>query len=98
MIFQLEGSVDEESTKTDEEYDDLAMQDTPEGGISCDDEELGHKSEVEGVLSSWSGKRLDKLDEEKYQLPTPQPQSLPLNKNKSIVRVAEMFSTISSRN
>ncbi|XP_057781823.1 P-loop NTPase domain-containing protein LPA1 homolog 2-like [Salvia miltiorrhiza] len=35
---ELEGSVDEESTKSDEEYDDLAMQDN--GYLSDDDEEL----------------------------------------------------------
>lgn len=33
------GSVDEESTKSDEEYDDLAMQDVPENGYWSDDDE-----------------------------------------------------------
>jgi len=33
------GSVDEESTKSDEEYDDLAMQDVPENGYWSDDGE-----------------------------------------------------------
>ncbi|KAL8463683.1 hypothetical protein ACS0TY_033590 [Phlomoides rotata] len=31
---ELEGSVDEESTKSDEEYDDLAMQDFPNSGYT----------------------------------------------------------------
>ncbi|XP_051120840.1 P-loop NTPase domain-containing protein LPA1 homolog 2 [Andrographis paniculata] len=36
---ELEGSVDEESTKSDEEYNDLAMQDTPDNSyLSRDDE------------------------------------------------------------
>lgn len=34
----MEGSVDEESTKSDEEYDDLAMQDIQENGYFTDDE------------------------------------------------------------
>ncbi|XP_073142259.1 P-loop NTPase domain-containing protein LPA1 homolog 2-like isoform X2 [Henckelia pumila] len=36
---ELEGSVDEGSTKSDEEYDDLAMQDIPESGYASDDDE-----------------------------------------------------------
>ncbi|CAA2953637.1 P-loop NTPase domain-containing LPA1 homolog 2-like [Olea europaea subsp. europaea] len=36
---ELEGSVDEESTKSDEEYDDLAMQDIPDGNYATDNEE-----------------------------------------------------------
>lgn len=38
LITQMEGSVDEESTKSDEEYDDLAMQDIQENGYFTDDE------------------------------------------------------------
>ncbi|KAL8515990.1 hypothetical protein ACS0TY_014608 [Phlomoides rotata] len=34
-----EGSVDEEFTKSDEEYDDLAMQDIPDSGYACDDDD-----------------------------------------------------------
>lgn len=41
----MEGSVDEGSTKSDEEYDDLAMQDIPENGYLSDDEELAKKLE-----------------------------------------------------
>lgn len=33
------GSVDEESTKSDEEYDDLAMEDIQDNGYSSDDDE-----------------------------------------------------------
>ncbi|KAM0065303.1 putative P-loop containing nucleoside triphosphate hydrolase [Helianthus debilis subsp. tardiflorus] len=38
MHEEMEGSVDEESTKSDEEYDDLAMQDTRENRYSTDGE------------------------------------------------------------
>ena len=38
LIMQMEGSVDEESTKSDEEYDDLAMQNIQENGYFTDDE------------------------------------------------------------
>ncbi|KAA8544100.1 hypothetical protein F0562_022112 [Nyssa sinensis] len=36
---EMEGSVDEESTKSDDEYDDLAMQDVQENGYWSDDDE-----------------------------------------------------------
>lgn len=41
------GSVDEESTKSDEEYDDLAMQDMLENGYWSDDDEF--RSKVGGI-------------------------------------------------
>lgn len=40
---EMEGSVDEYSTKSDEEYDDLAMQDSEGNGYYPDDEELKDK-------------------------------------------------------
>ncbi|XP_057473014.1 P-loop NTPase domain-containing protein LPA1 homolog 2 isoform X1 [Actinidia eriantha] len=40
---EMEGSVDEESTKSDEEYDDLAMQDIQENGCWSDDDEFEDK-------------------------------------------------------
>ncbi|KAK6142008.1 hypothetical protein DH2020_016224 [Rehmannia glutinosa] len=66
---ELEGSVDEESTKSDEEYDDLAMQDFPGNGYMSDDEEdFYYKMELNGMLPV-SGDVLNKngLHEEKYQ-------------------------------
>lgn len=42
----MEGSVDEGSTESDEEYDDLAMQDIQENGYWCDDEEFKYKEVV----------------------------------------------------
>ncbi|KAJ6830604.1 P-loop NTPase domain-containing protein LPA1-like [Iris pallida] len=36
---EMEGSVDEESTKSDEEYEDLAIRDGLESGYCCDDDE-----------------------------------------------------------
>ncbi|CAA2990042.1 Hypothetical predicted protein [Olea europaea subsp. europaea] len=47
---ELEGSVDEESTKSDEEYDDLAMQDGAESGYRSDDDEKSiYKMESNGA-------------------------------------------------
>lgn len=43
---EMEGSVDEESTKSDEEYDDLAMQDIQESGYRSDDENEEFKDKV----------------------------------------------------
>ncbi|XP_028066811.1 P-loop NTPase domain-containing protein LPA1 homolog 2-like isoform X2 [Camellia sinensis] len=43
---EMEGSVDEESTKSDEEYDDLAMQDIQESGYRSDDEDEEFKDKV----------------------------------------------------
>ncbi|XP_044506263.1 P-loop NTPase domain-containing protein LPA1 homolog 1-like [Mangifera indica] len=42
-VLEEVGSVDEESTKSDEEYDDLAMQDMQESGYLSDDEEFKDK-------------------------------------------------------
>ncbi|KAL2471024.1 P-loop NTPase domain-containing protein LPA11 [Abeliophyllum distichum] len=61
---ELEGSVDEESTKSDEEYDDLAMQDTPEGGYVPDnEEESNNKMEFNDVVVSTK----NDIDGVKYQ-------------------------------
>ncbi|KAI3450600.1 hypothetical protein Pfo_007265 [Paulownia fortunei] len=66
---ELEGSVDEESTKSDEEYEDLAMQDFPDiGYMSDDDEEFYYKMELNGVLSvSGDLSNNNGLHGEKYQ-------------------------------
>ncbi|KAG8371298.1 hypothetical protein BUALT_Bualt13G0073200 [Buddleja alternifolia] len=67
---ELEGSVDEESTKSDEEYDDLAMQDIPDHGyMSDDDEELENKTESNGVVSAVPRDQSNKshIHGEKYQ-------------------------------
>ncbi|CAI9268471.1 unnamed protein product [Lactuca saligna] len=47
MHEEMEGSVDEESTKSDEEYDDLAMQDIQENGYL--NAEFESKTNVSGV-------------------------------------------------
>ncbi|CAI9776473.1 unnamed protein product [Fraxinus pennsylvanica] len=50
---ELEGSVDEESTQSDEEYDDLAMQDIPDGGyVSDNEEDSNNKMESNNVVVS----------------------------------------------
>ncbi|KAE9445864.1 hypothetical protein C3L33_22218, partial [Rhododendron williamsianum] len=66
---EMEGSVDEESTKSDEEYDDLAMQDIQENGYLSDDDEFKDKvvpmsgkeptSDVLGVPGDKDGLNLD---------------------------------------
>lgn len=48
---EVEGSVDEESTKSDEEYDDLAIQDGVENGYRSDDDK---DIKVESLLTSGS--------------------------------------------
>ncbi|KAL7115830.1 hypothetical protein ACP275_04G205300 [Erythranthe tilingii] len=67
----LEGSVDEESTKLDEEYDDLAMQDFPDnnGYISDDEEEFYYQTELSGMLKHVSENLSNKngLLGDKYQ-------------------------------
>lgn len=45
------GSVDEESTKTDEEYDDLAMLDTEDNGYWSDDEEIKDRLQQNGSVA-----------------------------------------------
>ncbi|KAI8573599.1 hypothetical protein RHMOL_Rhmol01G0289700 [Rhododendron molle] len=66
---EMEGSVDEESTKSDEEYDDLAMQDIQGNGYWSDDDEFKDKvvpmsgkdptSDVLGVPGDKDGLNLD---------------------------------------
>ncbi|KAL8496570.1 hypothetical protein ACS0TY_020313 [Phlomoides rotata] len=48
---ELEGSVDEESTKSDEEYDDLAMQDFPDSGYMSDDDADYFRAQMNTMLS-----------------------------------------------
>lgn len=56
------GSVDEESTKSDEEYDDLAMQDVQENGYWSDDDE-----ESKDKLLPISGHQSSPLKGDKYR-------------------------------
>lgn len=49
MHEELEGSVDEESTKSDEEYDDLAMLDIHDGYMTDDDEALCYAMDSPGM-------------------------------------------------
>lgn len=61
----MEGSVDEESTKSDEEYDDLAMQDIQENGYLNAEFETkinvsGVKQNVDCVLRTKSEPLMDK--------------------------------------
>lgn len=48
----MEGSVDEESTKSDEEYDDLAMQDIQENGYFTDVESKTNFSDNQHISTS----------------------------------------------
>lgn len=52
----MEGSVDEESTKSDEEYEDLAMRDGLEDGYWSDDEDESTKQ----LLGNSAGAKTDK--------------------------------------
>ena len=65
IVMQV-GSVDEESTKSDEEYDDLAMQDVLEGYWSDDDEEL--KSKVSAVSGDQGTKMQGNKDHQNLDL------------------------------
>ncbi|CAO2812994.1 unnamed protein product [Amaranthus hypochondriacus] len=50
---EIEGSVDEESTKSDEEYDDLAMDDSQECGyLSDDDEDNSNGSNLSALVNN----------------------------------------------
>lgn len=53
--------MDEQSTKSDEEYDDLAMQDVMENGYSSDDDE-----ELREKLSPAHGAQGTNMGEDKY--------------------------------
>lgn len=69
---ELEGSVDEGSTKSDEEYDDLAMQDN--GYLSDDDEELNTKMKSnDGVAVSKDQQKTDIFQRAKSE---PLPESM----------------------
>ncbi|KAI7743377.1 hypothetical protein M8C21_003560 [Ambrosia artemisiifolia] len=52
MHEEMEGSVDEESTKSDEEYDDLAMQDIQVKGYFMDDDELDQKRNLASPMNT----------------------------------------------
>ncbi|KAL3618518.1 hypothetical protein CASFOL_037600 [Castilleja foliolosa] len=66
---ELEGSVDEEYTKSDEEYDDLAMQDF-NGYMTDDDGDFYYKMQLNDMLSisgDISSKNSDSFYGEKYK-------------------------------
>lgn len=68
VTFQLEGSVDEESTKSDEEYDDLAMQDFPDGDYMSDDDANFFRAQLNAMLSvSGGGSTNNGNSGDKYQ-------------------------------
>lgn len=63
----MEGSVDDGSTKSDEEYDDLALLDIPEDGYLTDyDEEVNNKIDMDDSLFTVPGEQMDGL-REKYE-------------------------------
>ncbi|XP_043698878.1 P-loop NTPase domain-containing protein LPA1 homolog 2-like isoform X2 [Telopea speciosissima] len=63
---EIEGSVDEESTKSDEEYDDLAMLDGQETGYWCDDDEES-KAKIVPISSDPDTNSIENLKEDKYK-------------------------------
>ncbi|XP_078427583.1 P-loop NTPase domain-containing protein LPA1 homolog 2-like isoform X2 [Wolffia australiana] len=54
---EMEGSVDEESTKSDEEYDDLAMRDDLENGYWTDDEDRQSRRAVVSAAGENEGSK-----------------------------------------
>ncbi|XP_043705641.1 P-loop NTPase domain-containing protein LPA1 homolog 2-like [Telopea speciosissima] len=63
---EMEGSVDEESTKSDEEYDDLAMQDGQETGYWSDDDEESKTKRVP-ISGDHDTNSVESLKGDKYQ-------------------------------
>ncbi|KAK6936082.1 hypothetical protein RJ641_033112 [Dillenia turbinata] len=64
---EIEGSVDEESTKSDEEYDDLAMQDLPESGYWSDDDDELSKDRLGSIFSNQDNIADTNLGGDKYR-------------------------------
>lgn len=69
FLFQMEGSVDEDSTKSDEEYEDLAMRDGQENGYWSDDEEELPKEKKQAFEKGYTepNSMVCAEDGEKYQ-------------------------------
>ncbi|PSR89939.1 P-loop NTPase domain-containing protein [Actinidia chinensis var. chinensis] len=92
---EMEGSVDEESTKSDEEYDDLAMQDIQENGYwSNDDEEFKDKVvsisggvEVPGILRCKDTQKIDYIRTKSEPLSEPPCSYSPLPREKNEKRL-----------
>ncbi|KAE9600591.1 putative P-loop containing nucleoside triphosphate hydrolase [Lupinus albus] len=62
-VHEEAGSVDEESTKSDEEYDDLAMQDVMENGYCSEEDD----EQIKNKLASVSGELGTKMQGNKYR-------------------------------
>lgn len=86
-IFQI-GSVDEESTKSDEEYDDLALQDMPEIGYWSEDEEEEAKDKILPVSGDPSSRRQhrDRQNMDNFVRTKSDPSSEPLCSYSSLLR------------
>ncbi|KAL8247303.1 hypothetical protein R6Q59_008519 [Mikania micrantha] len=71
MHEEMEGSVDEESTKSDEEYDDLAMQDMQENGYFTDIEfDQTHNTTISNYRGDKYSQNLDRFLRDKGE-PSP---------------------------
>lgn len=81
------GSVDEESTKSDEEYDDLAMQDMLENGYWSEDEEEA-KDKIEDVAGDQSSRKQqrDRRNMDHFLRTKSDPLSEPLCSYSSLLR------------
>ncbi|KAK1357430.1 P-loop NTPase domain-containing protein LPA1-like [Heracleum sosnowskyi] len=62
---EIEGSVDEESTKSDEEYDDLALQDIDENTYWSGNDEL-HENTPALFVANQSGRGLSNIRRDRY--------------------------------
>ncbi|KAJ9558833.1 hypothetical protein OSB04_013447 [Centaurea solstitialis] len=69
MHEEMEGSVDEESTKSDEEYDDLAMQDIQENGYFTDVEFESKTNLNDAITSEKYKQNLDRFLRTKREAP-----------------------------
>ncbi|PON66546.1 P-loop containing nucleoside triphosphate hydrolase [Parasponia andersonii] len=79
------GSVDEESTKSDEEYDDLAMQDMMENGYWSEDEEEA-KDKIIPVSGDQSSRRQQRRNMDHFLRTKSDPLSEPLCSYSSLLR------------
>ncbi|KAI3809543.1 hypothetical protein L1987_25520 [Smallanthus sonchifolius] len=83
MHEEMEGSVDEESTKSGEEYDDLAMQDIQEKGYFTDDEYDQKHNLVSPIHTNHHG---DKYSLDRFLRAKSEPSPDPVPHNPSVIK------------
>ncbi|XP_071734888.1 P-loop NTPase domain-containing protein LPA1 homolog 2-like [Rutidosis leptorrhynchoides] len=91
MHEEMEGSVDEESTKSDEEYDDLAMQDTQENGYFTDDEFNTNQTLASPTQHDYGNKYSQNLD--RFLRAKSEPSPDPAHHNLSLIKGKRLVSS-----